>query len=216
MNAARKIRSLPPRHRYWRLALHSALMLCPGSLAAQPADSAPPDETALVLHRQIDISSLRDATVPFGTAGGWVIRIDQVGDFGCFMASQYDNTVGIRFQLSPADGSTMMWVGSTAWKSILQDERKELGLSFEGRGTWSGMASGVAVEGMHWLMLKGTGIIDEMQDARWFALKIDSVEFAAYDTGEVRQAVTLLRECQALADKAVVSPAGGSAPALAR
>ncbi len=192
-------------------------MLCPGALAAQPAGSAPPGETALELHRQIDISSLRDATVPFGTAGGWVIRIDQVGNFGCFMASQYDNTVGIRFQLSPVDGSTMMWVGSTAWKSIRQDDRKELGLSFEGRGTWSGMASGVAVDGMHWLMLKGkgTGILDEMQDAGWFALKIDSVEFAAYDTGEVRRAVTLLRECQALADKAVASPAGPSAPAPA-
>jgi hypothetical protein len=51
-------------------------------LAAQPAPEtaaqATPAETQLDLHRQLDISALRAATVPYGQAGRWSVRIDQV------------------------------------------------------------------------------------------------------------------------------------------
>ena len=188
-------------------ALVLALLAQP--LAAQPAPEtaaqAQPAETQLDLHRQLDISALRAATVPFGQAGRWSVRIDQVAGYGCFMAAQYDNALGIRFQFSPAEGATVIYAGSTNWRSIKEGDRKDMSLSFEGRDTWSGAALGMDVEGMHWLTFKakGTGIFDEMQAARWFALKIDTLELGVYETGEITRAVALLRQCQTVADKAV-------------
>lgn len=195
-----------------------AAFACPVSAPAQPASGTAVEDTPLTLHRQIDISTWRAATVPFGNAGGWTIRIDQVAGFGCFMAAQYDNAVGIRFQFNPAEAGMMVSAGSTNWRSIREGDRKEMGLSFEGRDNWTGGALGVEVEGMHWLTFKakGTTIIDELARAQWLALRVDALEFGAYETGEIARAVALLRECQAVADKAVDPFAGKPAQSGAR
>jgi hypothetical protein len=177
------------------------LALLAPAVQAQPAGAEP----ELVLHRQIDISALKAATVPFGTAGRWSVRIDQVAGYGCFIAAQYDNDLGIRFQLSPADNSNVIYVGSSNWRSIKEGDKKDLSLSFEGKNTWSGSAVGMDVQGMHWLTLKASGsaIIDEMKDAGWFALKIDGLELGVYEAGDIAKAVAVLKECQSVADKAV-------------
>jgi len=208
-----------------------ALALLPAPLAAQSADGqstdgqsaagkpadVPPAEAQLVLHRQIDISAMRGATVPYGQAGNWSVRIDQVGAFGCSIAAQYDNALGLRFQYNPAEATTLIFAGSTSWQSVKDGDRKDMSFSFEGRDTWSGAAIGTDADGMHWLTFKakGTGIFDEMQAASWFALKIDTLELGIYETGEIARAVELLRQCQALANKAV-EPAAARPPAQER
>jgi hypothetical protein len=206
-----------PRSRAALTAVVLALAAQPLSAqpSADPQAEAPPTETPLDLHRQLDISALRAATVPYGQAGRWSVRIDQVAGYGCFMAAQYDNALGIRFQFSPAEGATVIYAGSTNWRSIRDGDRKDMSLSFEGRDTWSGAALGMDVEGMHWLTFKakGTGIFDEMQAARWFALKIDTLELGVYETGEITRAVALLRQCQTVADKAVDPFAAKPTPA---
>jgi hypothetical protein len=188
-----------------RIAIATALALLPAALAAQPAGPASTAPTDLVLHNQIDIVAPKAATVPFGGAGQWLVRIDQAGGFGCFMAAQYDNDLGIRFQFNPADNSNVIYVGSSNWGSLRAGERKAMSLSFDGHNTWSGSAQGIDLMGLHWLMLKGSGraIFDEMKEARWFALKIDGLELGAYDAGEIGRAVEALKQCQAIADKAV-------------
>ena len=192
-----------------RIMLAATLALWAPALHAQTAgtpQTAPKTENApLVLHHQIDISAMKAATVPYGMAGNWSIRIDQVAGYGCFMAAQYDNDLGIRLQISPGDNSNVIYVGSSNWRSIHEGDKKDMSLSFEGRNTWSGAAIGMDVQGMHWLTLKarGAAIFDELQDAAWFALKIDGLELGVYEAGNVTRAVAILKECQAVADKAV-------------
>ncbi len=204
----------------WRVLLASAAAILPHPLLAQLADAPPappatpatppPAGAALVLHRQIDISTSKAATVPYGMAGNWAVRIDPVAGFGCFIAAQYDDDLGVRFQYSPADSSNVIYVGSSNWRSIKDGDKKDLSIYFEGRNTWSGSAVGLPVQGMHWLYLKasGTAIIDDMQAAPWFALKIDGLELGVYEAGEIARAVAILKECQAVADKAVDPFAG--------
>jgi hypothetical protein len=193
-----------------RIMLAAALVVLSPALRAQSAGAAPSAPTTgadavMVLHRQIDISAMKAATVPYGTAGRWSVRIDQVAGYGCFIAAQYDNALGIRFQFSPGDNSNVIYVGSSNWRSIKEGDKKDMSLSFEGQNTWSGAAIGMDVQGMHWLTLKASGaaIFEEMKDAAWFALKIDGLELGVYETGEIARAVTILKECQAVADKAV-------------
>ena len=201
-----------------RVVIAAALTLLPAAVAAQPAGpvaSAPMD---LVLHNQIDIVAPKAATVPYGGAGQWLVRIDQAGGFGCFMAAQYDNDLGIRFQFNPADNSNVIYVGSSNWGSLRAGERKAMSLSFDGRNTWSGSAQAIDLMGLRWLMLKGSGraIFDEMKEARWFALKIDGLELGAYDAGEIGLAVEALKQCQTVADKAVDPAAARPSAASAR
>jgi len=201
-----------------RITLAAILSLLPSLLQAQPPAGQDTAEAALMPHRQIDISKVRASTVPYGAAGRWSVRIDQIAGYGCFIAAQYDNDLGIRFQFSPADNSQMIYVGSSNWRSIKEGDKKAMSLSFEGRNTWSGSAIGMDVQGMHWLTLKaeGSALIEEMKDAQWFALKIDGLEFGVYETGDIIRAVTILKECQAVADKAVDPFAAKSAPAPAQ
>lgn len=177
-------------------------------LAAQPLAETPVAQAAepvMVIHRQTDISKLKAATVPYGQAGLWSIRIDQVAGYGCFMAAQYDNNTGIRFQFSPGDNSNIIYVSSSDWRSVKEGDKKNLSISFEGKNTWSGAALGIDVEGMHWLSLKASGamIFEEMKAAEWFALKIDALEFGVYEAGDIGKAVAMLKACQAVADVAV-------------
>lgn len=200
-----------------RILWASAAVILPHTLLAQPAGARPAESAALVLHRQIDISKTKAATVPYGTAGRWVVRIDPVAGYGCFIAAQYDNDLGVRFQYSPADSGNVIYVGSSNWRSIKDGDKKDLSIYFEGKNTWSGSAVGLPVQGMHWLTLKasGTAIIDDMEAAPWFALKIDGLELGVYEAGEIGRAVAILKECQAVADKAAdpfaAKPAGAPA-----
>jgi len=74
--------------------------------------------------------------------GGWRIVVDRTIDDSCFIISEFEDNVLLRFQYNVAQQSVQFIVASVLWDSLKTGEDYDLEVTFGDFDTWFGMAKG--------------------------------------------------------------------------
>jgi len=74
--------------------------------------------------------------------GGWRIVVDRTIDDSCFIISEFEDNVLLRFQFNVAQQNVQFIVASVLWDSLETGEDYDLEVTFGDYDTWFGMAKG--------------------------------------------------------------------------
>lgn len=74
--------------------------------------------------------------------GGWRIVVDRTIDDSCFIISEFEDDVLLRFQFNVAQQNVQFIVASVLWDSLETGEDYDLEVTFGDFDTWFGMAKG--------------------------------------------------------------------------